>query len=111
MIGLAVLCVSSCAAATATVPYVLPAQLADQAEVLSPTEIKFEGFLGQRVANNAVNRLAKVDLEPLLAGFRKKPGSHPWIGEHIGKWMQRGNAGVAYTKRGRAARETGLRGG
>jgi len=32
-------------------------------------------------------RLAQVDLEPLLDGFRKRPGAHPWIGEHIGKWM------------------------
>jgi DUF1680 family protein len=28
-----------------------------------------------------------VDLAPLLAGYRKKPGIHPWIGEHIGKWL------------------------
>ena len=45
------------------------------------------GWLGNRVALNEKNRLVKVDLEPLLAGFRQKPGTHPWIGEHIGKWL------------------------
>lgn len=56
-------------------------------ELTSASSTHLEGFLGARVAVNERNRLAKVDLEPLLAGFRQKPGSHPWIGEHIGKWM------------------------
>lgn len=45
-----------------------------------------ESFLGRRVAGN-LRRLLAVDLDPLLAGFRAHPGSHPWIGEHIGKWI------------------------
>ena len=59
----------------------------DVIELAAPSSIRLEGFLGTRAAANAQNRLAKVDLEPLLAGFRHKPGVHPWIGEHIGKWM------------------------
>ena len=70
------------------VPYKVPAKLPDAAALAEPFEVKVGGFfLGPRIENNAKNRLAKVDLEPLLAGFRKKPGSHPWIGEHIGKWL------------------------
>ncbi len=68
-------------------PYVVAAKLPDAAEILSPSEIQLEGWLGQRVLLNERNRLVQVDLEPLLAGFRQKPGVHPWIGEHIGKWM------------------------
>jgi hypothetical protein len=49
--------------------------------------VRLEGYLGQRVANSEKNRLLQVDVERLLAGFRKHPGEHPWIGEHIGKWM------------------------
>ncbi len=68
-------------------PFVVEAKLPDVAEVLSPADIQLSGWLGQRVLANEKNRLVNVDLEPLLAGFRQKPGSHPWIGEHIGKWM------------------------
>jgi uncharacterized protein len=42
--------------------------------------------VGCRVEANRL-RLLDVDLDPLLAGFRARPGSHPWIGEHIGKWI------------------------
>src|SRR5262249_35936812 len=56
-------------------------------EMPSPAAVQLGGFLGTRVSANEKNRLVKVDLERLLAGFRHKPGEHPWIGEHIGKWM------------------------
>ncbi len=58
-------------------------------DTLVPTpsaDVHLSGELSRRVDVNT-HRLLQVDLEPLLAGFRKKPGSHPWIGEHIGKWM------------------------
>jgi DUF1680 family protein len=82
--GLAVL---ATAATVQPVPFRAPARLADAAEALSPAEVSLGGWLGARVTTNASRRLAQVDLEPLLAGFRRKPGSHPWIGEHVGKWM------------------------
>jgi len=39
------------------------------------------------VSKNASQRMLHIDVAPLLAGFIQKPGSHPWIGEHIGKWL------------------------
>jgi uncharacterized protein len=51
-----------------------------------PADVHLSGDLSRRVDVNT-KRLLHVDLHPLLAGFRQKPGSHPWIGEHIGKWM------------------------
>ncbi|GAA1996119.1 glycoside hydrolase family 127 protein [Microbacterium ulmi] len=42
--------------------------------------------LGARY-DGTLQRLLDVDLEPLLDGFRVKPGAQPWIGEHIGKWL------------------------
>jgi len=63
------------------------AKMPDAAEVLSPADVHIDGWLGERLTANARNRLRVLDLEPLLAGFRTKPGSHPWIGEHIGKWL------------------------
>jgi DUF1680 family protein len=69
----------------------------DTAEVLSPSDIQVAGWLGARILANATNRLLTVDTEPFLAGFRHKPGSHPWIGEHVGKWMHAATLAWAYT--------------
>lgn len=68
-------------------PYVVAPKKADVLVPLEPSEVKLTGWLGERVTKNEANRLREVDLAPLLAGFQKRPGSHPWIGEHIGKWL------------------------
>jgi DUF1680 family protein len=96
---LAVTAVAAAAVAPgpAPVPWKVAARVPDAAELASPAAVKLQGFLGERVRLNAVERLAKVDVEPLLAGFRKKPGVHPWIGEHIGKWMHAATLAWAYT--------------
>jgi DUF1680 family protein len=62
-------------------------RLANAAELLAPSALQLQGWLGQRVSLNASQRLLNVDTAPLLAGFQHKPGSHPWIGEHVGKWL------------------------
>lgn len=69
------------------VPFRAPAKIDDAARLLSPSRVRLDGWLGARVAANAKARLLNVDVEPLLAGYRKRPGSHPWIGEHVGKWL------------------------
>ncbi|MBT9594397.1 MAG: glycoside hydrolase family 127 protein [Vitreoscilla sp.] len=68
-------------------PLRVPLALADAVELSAPSAVRLGGWLGGRVALNAGKRLLDVDTEPLLAGFRHKPGSHPWIGEHVGKWL------------------------
>ncbi len=84
----AVSCISVHAlAAPVPVPYRVEAKLPDAAELLPPSDVRIGGWLGERVAANEKNRLLVVDTEPLLAGYHQKPGSHPWIGEHVGKWM------------------------
>jgi uncharacterized protein len=88
---------SLCAAASQPAPFRVPAGLPDAAEALSPAAIHLDGWLGDRIRANATNRLLHVDTEPLLAGFRKRPGSHPWIGEHVGKWMHAATLAWAYT--------------
>ena len=81
------------------VPMAYPAKagLPDFAELAEPDVVHLDGFLGTRVLNNALTRLLNVDPEPLLAGFRKKPGSHPWIGEHAGKWLHAATLAWVYT--------------
>jgi DUF1680 family protein len=68
-------------------PFKVAPKLANAAELSSPSAVMVGGWLGERIRLNAENRLLNVDMEPLLAGFRTKPGSHPWIGEHVGKWL------------------------
>ena len=62
------------------------AERVDALTPFAPGDVTLTGFLGERVTANEAHLLA-VDLEPLLAGFRRRPGVHPWIGEHIGKWL------------------------
>jgi DUF1680 family protein len=79
------------------VPFRVPAGLPDVAEVLAPSHIRLDGWLGARIDANEKNRLLKVDTEPLLAGYRKRPGNHPWIGEHVGKWLHASTLAWAYS--------------
>ncbi|MGA2865284.1 MAG: beta-L-arabinofuranosidase domain-containing protein [Verrucomicrobiota bacterium] len=84
-------------AAPEPLPFRTVAGWKDTAEVLSPSAIHVDGWLGARIMANATNRLLTVDTEPLLAGFRKRPGVHPWIGEHVGKWMHAATLAWAYS--------------
>jgi len=57
-------------------------------EVYSPSQAKnLEGFLGYRLKVNLEKRLLKIDSAILLSGFRNRPGSQVWIGEHVGKFL------------------------
>jgi len=85
------------AAVPEPLPFVVQAGLPDAAELLSPSQTHIEGWLGARIDANEKNRLLTVDTEPLLAGYRKRPGSHPWIGEHVGKWLHAATLAWAYT--------------
>ena len=78
--------------------YKVPAKSADVFEPLAPSQVQMTGYLGKRVNANAQNRLLlAVDLKPLLEGYQKRPGGHPWIGEHIGKWLHAATLAWSYT--------------
>lgn len=62
-------------------------RLSDVVEASSPAAVHLDGWLGNRIALSEKNRLLTIEIEPMLAGFRQKPGNHPWIGEHVGKWI------------------------
>src|SRR5271165_6239138 len=85
------------AAVPEPLPFVVQAGLPDAAELLSPSQTHIEGWLGARIDANEKNRLLTVDTEPLLAGYCKRPGSHPWIGEHVGKWLHAATLAWAYS--------------
>lgn len=67
-------------------------------------KLKLGGWLGERVEANTEERLYKVDEKELLAGFINRPGSHSWIGEHIGKFLDA--ACNAYANNGDPALKT-----
>ena len=79
------------------VPFRVAPVLPDVAEMLPPGDVTLLGWLGERVMDSEKNRLTTADLRPFLAGFKQKPGTHPWIGEHIGKWMHAATLAWAYT--------------
>lgn len=58
---------------------------------------RIQGLLGRRMKVNLEGRLLRVDEPALLEGFQKPPGVHPWIGEHIGKFLDAASKTWAYT--------------
>lgn len=77
---------ASAPAAPAPVPAASPAPVRDVAQLAEPRDVTLEWYVGDRY-EAMVRRLLQVDLEALLEGFRNRPGKHPWIGEHAGKWL------------------------
>ncbi|MBI2302310.1 MAG: glycoside hydrolase family 127 protein, partial [Armatimonadetes bacterium] len=59
----------------------------DATQFLPPADVQLSGWLGHRLTTNARERLLKVDEDAVLSGYRRRPGSHPWIGEHVGKFL------------------------
>ena len=47
-----------------------------------------EGYIGTRFTQNLEERLLKIDENRIMSGYLQRPGSHPWIGEHIGKYLE-----------------------
>jgi uncharacterized protein len=55
------------------------------------------GFLGYRMQMNLEKRLLQIDSATLLSGFRKRPGTQTWIGEHMGKFLFSASKTYAYS--------------
>jgi DUF1680 family protein len=63
----------------------------------SPADVEPRGLLGQRLSLCRERQLLTKDEEALLAGFERRPGSHPWIGEHVGKWLDAASSELVRT--------------
>src|ERR1700678_4571373 len=103
MKSLAILVISSAAAYTQAAGPNLPVPDAVSPAVppalhpLTPSAVRIGGWLGARIDANESRRLLVVDTEPLLDGYRHRPGNQPWIGEHVGKWMHAATLAWAYS--------------
>lgn len=69
------------------VPEKAPPVVADRQEAQLPDRVQLSGWIGSRIHANDANRLAKLDTDRLLEGYRKRPGRQTWDGEHVGKWL------------------------
>lgn len=49
---------------------------------------QMQGYLGNRMNQNLVERLLKVDEPGTMDGYLERPGHHPWAGEHVGKYLE-----------------------
>jgi uncharacterized protein len=97
VIGLAVLALICAAVAADVMPFKATDPMPDALVSPSPSQVKLDGFLGARVTANYKARLLKVNEEELLGGFRKRPGSQDWIGEHVGKFLHAATLAWAYS--------------
>ena len=92
------------AAGIVPVPEKVTPAIADRQDFQIPDRVRLNGWLGTRIDANESNRMAKIDPDRLLEGYRKRPGRQKWDGEHIGKWMHA--ATLAWANSGdRALRE------
>jgi DUF1680 family protein len=48
---------------------------------------RFEGYLGDRIRNDAEHRLLTLNLDDILAPYVHRPGPQMWAGEHAGKFL------------------------
>lgn len=47
-----------------------------------------QGYLGNRLNRNITERLLKIDEPGIIDGYLQRPGNHPWVGEHVGKYLE-----------------------
>src|SRR5262252_6487030 len=98
---LSVVIARSHAAAPTFLPDKVKCAIQDRQDFQSPDHIHLTGWVGQRIQVNESNRLAKLDPDRLLEGYRKRPGRQSWDGEHVGKWLHA--ATLAWVNTGDAA--------
>jgi hypothetical protein len=61
--------------------------VADKTYPMSPNAVEITGLLSERLRAHTFGRIMNIDEDVLLGGFRTRPGSHPWIGEHAGGYI------------------------
>ncbi len=93
-------------AAIVPVPEKVVCAVGDRQEFQHPDRVQLTGWLGTRIAANEANRLARIDTDRLLEGYRKRPGRQTWDGEHVGKWLHA--ATLAWVNTGDPALRTKL---
>ena len=75
------------AGALTPLPEKISGAVPDRQAFQTPDAVQLDGWLGSRIRASESNRLAQIDTDRLLEGYRHRPGRQAWDGEHVGKWL------------------------
>jgi DUF1680 family protein len=73
-------------------------KISDRFAPADPGVIRLQGFLGERYRKNEMARLLTKNEDEMLSGFQNRPGKHPYVGHHVGKWIHAATLTWANTK-------------
>ena len=79
-------------------PPVVGLKIPDKAQPFALEDIKFSGFLDDRLTANLTQRLLKIDEAGILEGFISRPGRQTWVGEYPGKYLHAASRVWRYSK-------------
>lgn len=72
----------------ATVSSVVKDRIQEKFVSLPFSQQQPNGYLYTRLLQNLQQRLLQVDEEGLMGSYFRRPGIHPWAGEHVGKYLE-----------------------
>jgi hypothetical protein len=94
---LAILGLTRVSPALTPLPDEVSCVVTDRQSFQSPDVVQLNGWLGSRIIANESNRLARIDPDRWLEGYRHRPGRQSWDGEHVGKWLHAATLAWVYT--------------
>ena len=62
-------------------------RIPDKSDPFDLLNIKFGGYLAERVNDNLYQRLLKIDETGILECYYNRPGKQEWVGEYPGKYL------------------------
>lgn len=77
---------------------VVSQKIPDKALSFALEDIRFSGFLEDRLTANLTQRLLNIDETGILEGFYNRPGKQTWVGEYPGKYLHAASRVWRYSK-------------
>ena len=66
---------------------VVRTEVADASMPFDLGDINFGGYLNERLNDNLIQRLLKIDEDGILECYYNRPGKQTWVGEYTGKYL------------------------
>lgn len=77
---------------------VIAKKIPDKALAFALENVRFNGFLENRLSANLTERLLKIDETGIMEGFYNRPGKQTWVGEYPGKYLHAASRVWRYSK-------------
>ena len=77
---------------------VVAQKIPDKASPFALENIRFGGFLEERLRANLTQRLLNIDEAGIMEGFYNRPGKQTWVGEYPGKYLHAASRVWRYSK-------------